>query len=320
MGGKGLLLLNTGSPESPKRKQVRAFIEAMLMDPLVMTLPSWQRTLLVKGIIGPFRQFSSSKKYQLIWDKEQNKSALLYNMEKLRDSLKEKLNIPVEIGMRYLNPSIEDAFYKLIANKELTELVVLPLFPHYAESSYQTVVDEVKRVYTQSNVSIPLTIIEPYFNHPAYIKALAISVAPYITKLTSLILFNFHSLPLEHVQKGHEKGKEFDYIYQTKETVKLLRQELKLPANVSKMVFSSAFGRNWLEPFLLDKIKDLAENGVENILVIAPGFASDNLETLYDIEFEARKLFLDSGGKRFVYVPCLNYTSEWVEAIQTIIQ
>lgn len=317
---RGLLLINTGSPESSKRKHVKAFIEAMLMDPLLISLPYWKRSILVKGLIAPFRQFSSAQKYQLIWNKEHNKSALLYNMEKLADALRAKTDMQVEIGMRYLQPSIESAFDKLIDNKQLTELVVLPLFPQYAQSSYQTAVEEFRRVYVASGTSIPVTVVDPYFNHPAYIKALAGSVAPYLSKATSLLLFNFHSLPLKHIQQGHEKGKEFDYIYQLKETVKLLKQALNLPASVSKVVFSSAIAKDWLQPFLLDKLKDLAENGVENILVVAPGFACDNLETLYDIEVEGRKIFLNSGGKRFVYAPCLNYTDEWVNAIISIIK
>lgn len=317
---KGLLLVNTGSPASPRPKDVRAFIEAMLTDPLVMTMPNWLCTISVKGIIGPVRQFASAKKYHLIWDEETNISTLIYNTQQLAAQVEKESGMPVEIGMRYLEPSIEAGFTQLDAHgSELKEVVVLPLFPHYAESSYLTVVQKVQECYNKQKHTFSLRIVEPYFNHKSYIKALAESIKPYLNTGYDRLLFNFHSLPLSHVEKGFRQGVEFDYVYQAKETVRLIAHELNLETKKIRIVFSSAFGKNWLQPSLNDQVEEMAKSGVKNILAISPGFASDNLETLYDIDIIAKNIFLDKGGRQFTYIPCLNYSQYWVDAVQQII-
>lgn len=317
---KGLLLVNTGSPASSHRRDVRAFVEAMLSDPLVMTVADWFRPILVKGIIGPLRQFASAKKYDLIWDKTLDVSPLMYGAEQLARLLEKQTAMPVQVGMRYLEPSISNALAKLDArNSELTEIVVLPLFPQYAESSYMTAVEEVKRASAACSCSVPIRIIEPYFNHPVYIKAIAESMKPYLQEDYDRVLFNFHSLPLDHVEKGFEKGKEFDYVYQAKETVRLVQHELGLDVKKVRIVFSSAFGKNWLEPALTDQVEEMAKSGVKKIVAVSPGFAADNLETLFDINIEARDIFLKNGGEELRYIPCLNYQQIWVDAIQQII-
>lgn len=317
---KGVLLVNTGSPASPHRRDVRAFVEAMLSDPLVMTVPDWFRPILVKGVIGPFRQFASAKKYDLIWDKKLGKSPLMHGAEELARLLEKQAEMPVEVGMTYLKPSMSDALKTLEArSRELTEIVVLPLFPQYAESSYLTAVQEVKKVHEQLDCSIPIRIIEPYFNHPAYIKAIAKSMGPYLDEDYERILFNFHSLPLDHVEKGFEQGKEFDYVYQAKETVRLVQRELNLDVKKVRIVFSSAFGKKWLEPALTDQVEEMAKSGIKKIVAVSPGFAADNLETLFDIGIEARNIFLENGGEELKYIPCLNYQQPWVEAVQQII-
>ena len=318
---KGLLLLNTGSPKSPKPADVRAFIESMLMDPLVLPLSQRKRNILVKWIIGPFRQFASAKKYGMIWNKDVNKSALIYNMEQLATVLRKELEMPVEVGMRYLEPSIEQALVKLnTENPDIDELTVLPMFPHYADSSYQTTVEEFQYTIQRLGYKWDIQICDPYFDNEYYIDALVSSIKSYTKKRDVQILFNYHSLPVKTIVAARKRGNEFDYVYQAKETIKLVRQKLELSPNLVKIVFSSALGKNWIGPSLVDKVKDLAEKGVEEVYVISPGFASDNLETLYDIGIEARKVFLQNGGKTFIYIPCLNANKEWVEAIKMIIR
>lgn len=317
---KGLLLVNTGSPKSPSHRDVRGFIEAMLSDPLVMTIPTFFRIVLVKGIIGPFRQFASAKKYKLIWDETQNQSPLLCHTQKLALAIEDQMDIRVEVGMRYLEPNISDALANLDARDEdLKEVVALPLFPHYAESSYLTAIKEIQRSYDSGKYSFNLRVIEPYFNHPAYIKALSKSIEPYLDDRFERILFNFHSLPLECVEEGFDKGKDFDYVYQVKETIRLLIHELNLSPKKVRIVYSSAFGKKWLEPSLDESVQKLGESGVKNILVVSPGFAADNLETLYDIGVKAKAEFQSHGGREFVYVPCLNHEQYWVDAIRQII-
>ena len=317
---RGLLLVNTGSPASSYRRDVRAFVETMLSDPLVMTVPDWIRPILVKGIIGPFRQFSSAKKYDLIWDKKHNQSPLMYAALQLAELVEARAEIPVEVGMTYLEPSISYAMAKLMErNKGITEIIVLPLFPHYAESSYLTAVQKVKEVYNDGKYNVQLRIVEPYFAHEDYILALAESLKPYLKEDYDHLIFNFHSLPLDHVEKGFEQGKEFDYVFQVKETIRLLSVELDLDPKSVRVAFSSAFGKKWLEPSLNSQVEEMAKSGEKKVIVMSPGFAADNLETLYDIDILARSIFMKYGGEGFTYVPCLNYEQYWVDAIQQII-
>ncbi|MDR2955067.1 MAG: ferrochelatase [Prevotella sp.] len=317
---KGVLLVNTGSPKTCKRADVKYFIQSMLCDPYVMTVPDWFRPILVKGIIVPFRQFASTKHYEQIWEKNQKDSPLLHHAKQLANKLENLTDMPVEVAMRYGQPSVDLALERLMEkNARLHEIVVLPLFPQYAESSYQTVVDAVSKSFIKRPYPFRLKFIEPYFDHPAYIKALAESIKPYIQEAFDKLTFTFHSLPLSHVEKGWHKGKYFDYVYQTKETVMLVLKELGLDVKKTRLVYHSAMGSKWLKPSLDDTIEELAKEGQKKIIVVAPGFAADNLETLYDIRIKAQELFLGNGGTNFSYVPCLNSNDYWVEGVAKII-
>lgn len=317
---RGVLLVNTGSPKTSKREDVRLFIESMLSDPYVMTVPDWFRPILVKGIICPFRQFASARHYELIWNKDQKDSPLLYEAKSLAQKLEALTDMPVEVAMRYGEPTVQQALERLMAkNNRLHEVVVLPLFPQYAESSYKTVVDAVGNIFFKRPYPFRLKFVEPYFNNPEYIKALATSILPYIKDGFDKLIFTFHSLPLSHVDAGWKKGKEFDYVYQTKETVRLLLKELNIEVRKTRLVYHSAMGNKWLKPDLDETIKELAVEGVKKVVVVAPGFAADNLETLYDINIVAKGLFLKEGGSHFSYVPCLNSEDYWVEAVAKII-
>ncbi|NDV95005.1 ferrochelatase [Dysgonomonas sp. 521] len=317
---KGILLVNTGSPKTCERKDVKYFIRSMLSDPYVLTVPDWFRPILVNGIIIPLRQFSSTSHYQLIWDRTLKDSPLLHQAKELSKELETLTGMPAEPAMRYGQPDTTAALDHLLAKSDrLHEVVVLPLFPQYAESSYKTAVNAVGELFFKRPYPFRLKFIEPYFNHPAYISALAESIRPYITEDFNKLIFSFHSLPLHHVEEGWKKGKEFDYVYQTKETVRLVIKELALDQKKTLQTYHSAMGSNWLGPDLDDIVKELAEGGQRKVLVVAPGFAADNLETLYDINIKTRELFLKHGGTEFRYIPCLNSDKHWVEAIVKII-
>lgn len=317
---KGILLVNTGSPHTKSRKDVKAFVGDMLSDPYLMTVPDWFRPILVKGIILPLRQFSSTSHYSQIWDNEHNCSPLLYNMLQLAEKLEAYTEMPVEVAMRYGKPDIASAFRKLIEKDAcLHEVAVLPMFPQYADSSYKTTVDEVGRCFFKRPHPFRIKIIDPYFNHPSYISALAESIRPFIQKEFDRLVFCFHSLPLSHIEAGWKKGKEFDYVYQTKETVRLVLKELDVDQRKMRLVYSSAIGSNWLKPDLDETMKTLPEEGHRKIVIVSPGFAVDNLETLYDVSLKAREIFMKSGGEEFSYVPCLNSSDYWVEEVTKII-
>jgi ferrochelatase len=317
---RGILIVNTGSPKSKNKEDVKWFIGAMLSDPLVMTVPDLIRNTLAKRIIAPLRASASSTHYSLIWNNENNESPLIYNSKKLAKRIEESTGMPTEIAMRYGDPSILGAFQRLKEKcATLHEVIVVPMFPQYAQSSYQTVVDEIGRCFYQKPHSFRLKIIEPYFNEPGYIHALSESLKPYIKNGYDRLVFSFHSLPLSHVDAGWKKGKDFDYVFQIKETIRLVTKDLGIDPQKNRIVYSSAIGKKWLEPDLNKTMESLPSNGVKRVITITPGFPADNLETLYDIDIVAREAFMKNGGEEFSFVSCLNYEDYWVEGLIRII-
>lgn len=293
----------------------------MLSDPLVMSsVPDWFRNTLAKRIIAPMRASNSASHYELIWDNEHNESPLIYNSLELARKIEATTEMPVEVAMRYGNPSISEAFARLKQKcATLHEVVVVPMFPQYAQSSYQTAIDEVGRCFMQKPQSFRLKFIEPYYNRAEYISALARSVYPFIEKGYDRLVFSFHSLPIAQVEVGWKKGKDFDYVYQVKETVRLVTKELGIDPKKNRIVYSSAIGRKWLKPDLEDTMKQLAKSGVKKVIALTAGFPADNLESLYDIDIVAREAFESNGGEDFEFVPGLNAEDFWVEGLVKII-
>ncbi|MPM41306.1 Ferrochelatase [bioreactor metagenome] len=239
-------------------------------------------------------------------------------MQKLAQLLEERKNIPVEIAMRYGEPGIEQAFKNLEKRCPLLhEVVVFPLYPHYTQSTTQTTIDEIGRIFYKHPHSYRLKIVEPYFDHPAFINALAKHAEPYLKGIDKLV-FCYHSLPVDQVEVAWKKGKEFDYVYQLKETNRLFCKKLNIELQYTYLLYASQRGNNWLKPFLDADISDFPQLGWKKVAVIAPGFPIDNLETLFDIDIQARELFMKAGGEKFVFVPSLNYSDEWIEAIWKI--
>ena len=317
---KGILLINVGTPAACNRAAVQKFIGDMLSDPLVMGKPEYISSFLARKIIAPASSAKSLEKYKLIWRKENPIiSPIIYFMEQLAKSLEEKKGVPVEIAMRYGEPSISQALKNLEKKCPLLhEVVVFPLFPHYAQSTTQTAVNELGRIFYQHPHSYRLKIVEPYFDHPAFIHALAKNAEPYLTDIDKLV-FSYHSLPVDQVESAWKKGREFDYVYQLKETNRLFCERFNIQMQHTLLFYSSQRGNSWLKPFLDTDISDLPKLGWKKVAVIAPGFTIDNMETLFDIDIEARDLFMKAGGEKFVFIPSLNDSEEWVEAVWKIV-
>ncbi len=318
---RGILLLNVGTPAECSKPAIEQFIGDMLSDPLVLDKFQPASKFLARRVIAPLSAAKSLEKYSLIWRKEEPTiSPILYYMQQLSEKLEKQKNTPVEIAMRYGSPSIEDAL-NAFSKKEskLTEVVVFPLIPHYAQSSTQTIIEEVKRVNNNNSYSFELKIVKSYFNHPAFIQALATHVKQYLTCDIDRMVFSYHSLPLHQVEQAWRKGKEFDYVYQLKETNQLLTKAMGINQNKTFLFYSSQRGNGWLRPFLNSDIADLPKHGWKNIAVLAPGFPVDNLETLYDIDIEARELFMKAGGEKFTFIPSLNDEDYWIDALWKMI-
>lgn len=316
---RGILLINIGTPTTCSKEAVRKFVGDMLSDPLVSGKPGWASNFLAKRIIAPLSSGKSFNKYSQIWRKEDPEiSPMIYFMQKLARSLEEKKNIPVEVAMRYGEPEIGQALKNLEKKCPLLhEVVVFPLYPHHAQSTMQTTIDEIGRVFYKRPHSYRLRLVEPYFDHPAFINALARHAEPYLKDIDKLV-FSYHSLPVNQVEAGWKKGREFDYVYQLKETNRLFCEKLNIQLQYTLLLYASQRGSNWLKPFLDTDIADLPRLGWKKVAVISPGFPVDNLETLFDIDIHARELFMKAGGEKFVFVPSLNNSDEWVEAIWKI--
>jgi ferrochelatase len=316
---RGILLINIGTPATCSKEAVRKFVGDMLSDPLVTGKPGWVSSFLAKKIVAPASSGRSFKKYNQIWRKgEPEVSPMIYFMRKLAQSLEEKKNVPVEIAMRYGEPAIEQALKNLEKKCPLLhEVVVFPMYPHYAQSTTKTTIDEIGRIFYKRPHSYRLKLVEPYFNHPAFIHALVKNAEPYLKDIDKLV-FSYHSLPVHQVEEAWKKGKEFDYVYQLKETNRLFCEKLNIQLQYTFLLYASQRGNNWLKPFLDTDISDLPRLGWKKVAVIAPGFPVDNLETLFDIDIQARKLFMKAGGESFIFVPSLNNSDEWIEAIWKI--
>lgn len=318
---RGILLINIGTPAHKDKAEVKRFIGDMLSDPLVMGRPQWLSKLVSTNIIAPLSASRSQEKYSQIWRREEPKTApLLYYMQRLSEELETKKGLPVEIAMRYGTPDIPGAFKRLEQKCPLLhEVIVFSLYPHFAQSTTQTTVDEIGRIFFRHPHSFRLKFVESYYNHPAFINALAACAHPYLDDIDRLI-FSYHSLPVSQVEAAWKKGKEYDYVYQLKETNRLFCEKTGFDPHRTLLFYASQRGNNWLKPFLNRDVADLPKLGWKKVAVIAPGFPVDNLETLYDIDIEARNLFMEAGGEKFTFIPSLNDSEAWVEAIWKIIE
>ena len=327
---RGVLLMNLGSPDSTEVKDVKKYLNQFLMDGRVIDKPYLVRALLVQGIIVPFRAPKSAEAYETIWTKEG--SPLIVISKQLRDAVQLQLEMPVEITMRYGNPTPEAAFEKLLEKLPgMDEVVAVPLYPHYAMSSFETAVEFVKEIHRKKKYGFSLNFIDPYFKKPDYIEAMAENMKAYLNQEYDHILFSYHGVPARHIMKSDITGKHclqspdccstpspahaYCYRHQCLTTTRLITEKLAVPKEKFSISFQSRLGKGWLEPFTDVRLKEMPKEGIEKLLVICPAFVSDCLETLEEIEIRGKESFMEAGGKTFTMIPCLNTHPLWVKAL-----
>ncbi len=328
--------MNLGSPNSPSVADVKVYLREFLMDEKVIDIPFIARTLLVKGIIVPFRSPKSAHAYQSIWTPEG--SPLLVNTYHLQKALQFIMPEAIEVCMRYGNPDPAKAFENLQKQVEgLEEVILFPLYPHYAMSSYETAVQYAQEIHSKNNYPFKLTVVPPYFEDPIYIKALAKSIQPYLESNYDKLVLSYHGIPERHIRKGDitcnhclktkdccevaSAAHEFCYRHQTFTTTKLVAAQLGLKENQFEQSFQSRLGQDkWLTPYTASRLKELPSEGVKNLLVTCPAFVSDCLETLEEIAEEGKEIFLKAGGVSFKMIPCLNAQPDWVASVNDLIQ
>ena len=327
---KGILLMNLGSPDSTKVPDVRKYLNEFLMDERVIDIPWLLRALLVRGIIVPFRAPKSAEAYKTIWTDEG--SPLIVNTIHLQKALQQEIEEPVEIAMRYGNPTPEAAFDALLKiNPLMEEVIILPLYPHYAMSSYETGVEYAKEIHKKKKYPFKLNFIDPFYRDVDYLKALSESIRPFLNVPYDHVLFSYHGIPERHIRKSDVTGChclkvenccEVDslahshcYRHQIITTTKLVVEQLQIPSNKYSISFQSRLGKGWLTPFTDIRLKEMPGEGIKNLLIVCPAFVSDCLETLEEIAMRGKEIFLEAGGESFTMIPCLNNHPLWIKAV-----
>ena len=298
----GVLLVNLGTPAAPTTQAVRSYLAEFLSDPRVVELPRIVWLPILHGIVLRRRPKRSAAKYALIWTPEG--SPLAVHTARQTRLLREAMpGMQVEHAMRYGEPSIAAALKKLPANP-----LVLPLYPQYSRATTESVRDRLPS---------GTRMIEDFHDHPAYIDALAANVRRHwaTSGPSEALVMSFHGLPRRTVERGDP------YEKQCRETARLLAAALGISESSWMLTFQSRFGAaEWLQPYTQPALVELAHRGARHVDVVCPGFVSDCLETLEEIGIEGRRAFLAAGGTEFSLIPCLNESSEWIDAIARIVR
>lgn len=328
---KGILLVNLGSPKSTRVEDVKEYLDEFLMDEKVIDYRWIFRALLVRGIILKTRPKKSAAAYETVWTKEG--SPLIVYTEKIKNKLQKLVDIPVEMGMRYAEPSIETGIRKLI-EQGVSDIILFPLYPQHAMSTTETVIDKAEEVRKKYFPEIKISYIQPFYNKENYIQCLAESIKEKLPAQYDMLQFSYHGVPERHLyktdptktckinnccQEEHLPAHQFCYRHQCFETTKLVAQKLGIPEDKYTISFQSRLGNDkWIEPYTDATLKSLPHKGVKNLAICCPAFVSDCLETLEEISVEGKEEFLHSGGEQFHYLPCLNDEDRWIEVIKEL--
>ena len=316
-GKTGALIINLGTPDSTSWFDIRKYLKEFLSDKRVIEVNPIVWQIILNVFILNFRPSKTAKAYKEIWMKDENISPLLYytreQAKKLSNSLSEK-NLIIDYAMRYGNPSIKSKIKKL-HEKGCENLIILPLYPQYAAATTATVCDEVYRTLMKMRWQPSIKIIPHYESHPLYIDALVNSLNKKIKEINwkpDLILASYHGIPQKYFDKGDP------YHCYCQKTTRLMRE--KFNKVKIQTTFQSRFGpQEWLTPYTDKTLESLPKKGIKNLLVICPGFASDCVETLEEINIQGRESFLGNGGTNFDLIPCLNDNQDHIKLFEKLV-
>lgn len=310
----GLLLVNLGSPKSPSKEDVKVYLKQFLNDPYVIDMPAPLRWLLVNGLILNVRPQKSAEAYAKIWTQEG--SPLLTHTRALTQKIAKKISHPVEFGMRYGEPTIESGIKKLI-HQGVNHIVLIPLYPQYSFAASETAIVEFERILQSYDGRISHSIIEDFFEHPAFIEAQAAIIKPYLDQhQPDLLMLSYHGVPIKQLKKTRNRKNYQEHCLRTSD---LLADALAISKEKIQSTFQSRLGpTEWVKPFTDEVLKALPGQGIKRLIVASPSFTADCLETLEEIQMRYRELFLSSGGEFFEYAPCLNSSDLFVSAVLKI--
>ncbi|OAB80158.1 ferrochelatase [Cochleicola gelatinilyticus] len=328
---KGVLLVNLGSPDSTKPKDVKKYLDEFLMDPRVIDVPRWARILLVRGIILNTRPKQSAKAYQKIWWEEG--SPLIVLSERLKNKVQDNVTIPVALAMRYGSMTLKKGIQELV-DQGVTEIKTIPLYPQFAMATTETIDVKVDELVTEFFPQVTITRTPAFYNKPGYVEVLSKSIGESLKGLDyDHILFSYHGVPERHIRKsditnGNCKmnGKccfkmgspqhEFCYRHQCEITTVNVAKKLGLERGTYSTTFQSRLGFDpWLQPYTDRTIERMGKAGTKKLVVVTPAFVSDCLETLEEIAMEGQEIFHEVGGEEFTTIPCLNDRDDFAELL-----
>ncbi|MFZ4100482.1 MAG: ferrochelatase [Sphingobacterium thalpophilum] len=332
MSKQGILLVNLGTPDSPSNSNVRKYLDEFLMDERVIDVNPILRTILVKGIIVPFRGPKSAKLYREIWSDTTGSPLMHYSLLQ-RELLQQRLGdeYQVELAMRYQSPSIESALNKL-KDAQVRNIRVIPMFPHYASASTGSVLEKVMELVRKWQTIPNISFINSFHDNELMIEAFADNGIKHKPETFDHVLFSFHGLPQRQLVKSDHSKKhclkvenccstltennKFCYSAQCHETARLIANKIGLTEDKYSVCFQSRLGKDpWVQPYTSEVIEHLAEKGVKRLLVFCPAFVADCLETVHEVSVEYGEEFSALGGEHVQLVESLNDHPLWIDAL-----
>ncbi|MBN9677441.1 ferrochelatase [Salipiger bermudensis] len=319
----GILLANLGTPDHYSYWPMRRYLSEFLSDKRVIDYPAWKWQPLLQTVILGKRPFSSGANYKSIWNEELNESPLMTITKQQTAAIAAKMQarygdqVMVDFCMRYGNPSTKSKV-EAMTSAGCRKILFFPLYPQYAGATSATANDQFFRALMEETWQPTARVVDPYFEHPQYIEALAQSVErgyAAVEDKPDILVVSYHGMPKRYLMQGDP------YHCQCQKTTRLLRERLGWDDTQITTTFQSVFGpEEWLRPYTVEHVAELAKQGKKKIAVIAPAFSADCIETLEEINEEIKESFEHAGGEQFTYIPCLNDDSAHVDALSAVIE
>jgi len=319
----GILLANLGTPDHYSYWPMRRYLSEFLSDKRVIDYPAWKWQPLLQTVILGKRPFSSGANYKSIWNEELNESPLMTITKQQTAAIAAKMQarygdqVMVDFCMRYGNPSTKSKV-EAMTSAGCRKILFFPLYPHYAGATSATANDQFFRALMEETWQPTARVVDPYFEHPQYIEALAQSVErgyAAVEDKPDILVVSYHGMPKRYLMQGDP------YHCQCQKTTRLLRERLGWDDTQITTTFQSVFGpEEWLRPYTVEHVAELAKQGKKKIAVIAPAFSADCIETLEEINEEIKESFEHAGGEQFTYIPCLNDDPAHVDALSAVIE
>ena len=319
----GVLLANLGTPDNYDYWSMRRYLNEFLSDKRVIDYPAWKWQPLLQLIILSKRPFTSGANYKSIWNHDKGESPLMTITKDQTAKLAERIGaqfgdgVMVDFCMRYGNPSTKSKVDEMVA-AGCEKILFFPLYPQYAGATSATACDQFFRALMEQKWQPAARTVAPYFDHPSYVDALAQSVQrtyDAMEEKPEVLVASYHGMPKRYLLEGDP------YHCQCQKTTRLLREKLGWPDEAIQTTFQSVFGsEEWLRPYTVDHVADLAKQGVRRLAVIAPAFSADCIETLEEINEEIKESFEEAGGEQFTYIPCLNDDAAHIAALGQVIE